>query len=312
MNYRKVGKWGLQVSELSLGSWVTFGKSLDLTQIKQLMKAAFDAGINFFDTAEVYAEGAAELLMGQALELFAREEIVVSTKLFWGGQSVNSKGLSWKHLVEGTKRSLRRLNLDYIDILYCHRPDPNTPMEETVRAMDHLIQSGYAFYWGTSEWPKEHIAEAHRIAEKYLALPPIVEQPQYNLFSRYRVEKEYAPLYDAYGMGLTTWSPLDSGILTGKYNDGIPSGSRLDTNKWLQDHLSYSKIEKVKKLQLVAAECDCSSSQLAIAWCLKNPRVSSVILGATSLEQLEHNLGALSVKEQMSEEMFRKISQLFT
>lgn len=312
MEYRRLGKWGLQVSELSLGSWITFGSTLDINSVKEIMKDAFDQGVNFFDNAEVYGSGASEMLMGEALKQFPRSECVVSTKIFWGGNKPNSIGLSWKHLVEGTKHSLQRLDLDYVDILYCHRPDPNTPIEETVRAMDHIIKSGLSFYWGTSEWSKEQIQEAHHFAEKYGCNLPAVEQPQYNLFHRYRVEKEYATLTKDHGMGLTIWSPLDSGILTGKYNEGIKKDSRLDRHKWLRDQLTEFKIQKVKQLQNIAEKLKVSCTQLAIAWCLKNPRVSSVILGVTSKEQLLHNLEAISLKDRLTDEIMKEINGLFS
>lgn len=312
VEYRKLGKWGIQVSELSFGSWITFGSELDVNSVKECMKCAFDNGINFFDNAEVYANGSSEMLMGEAFRLFPREEIVASTKIFWGGKSPNSVGLSWKHLVEGTKRSLKRLQLDYVDLLFCHRPDPNTPIEETVRAMNHIIQSGLAFYWGTSEWSRPQIEEAHQIATVNHLIPPAMEQPQYNLFHRYRVEKEYLPLYENFGMGTTIWSPLDSGILTGKYNEGIPAGSRLHTHNWLKEHLSQYKIEKVKKLQKIAEKLDASAAQLAIAWCLKNPHVSTVLLGATQISQIEHNLKAIHVKHLITDEILKEINELFS
>jgi len=311
MEYRKLGKWGIKVSELSLGSWITFGAALDLDEATKCMKYAFDHGVNFFDNAEVYGNGTSEILMGKVLPLFPREEVVVSTKIFWGGSSVNSIGLSWKHLVEGTKNSLKRLNLDYVDLLFCHRPDPHTPVEETVRAMNYLIQAGLVFYWGTSEWSREQIEEAYEIAMIHHLIPPAVEQPQYNLFHRSRVEHEYQPLYENFGMGLTTWSPLDSGILTGKYNDGIPDNSRLAAHNWLKDHLSSFKIDKVKKLKKIADGLGISTAQLAIAWCLKNRHVSSVILGATSVEQVEHNLKAAEVKHQLTEEVMQELNALF-
>jgi len=311
MKYRKLGKWGLQVSELGLGSWITFGTSLDQSLVTKLTKQAFDAGINLFDNAEVYAEGVAETLMGQALQQFSREELVVTTKIFWGGNLPNQMGLSHKHLIEGTKKSLKRLKLEYVDILYCHRPDPNTPVEETVRAMDQIIRSGYAFYWGTSEWPKNLIVEAHDIAERLGAYPPAVEQPQYNLFCRQRVEKEYVPLYKNYGMGITSWSPLDSGILTGKYNEGIPDKSRLAKHEWLKEHLSEAKIQKVKKLQAIANTLGCTVGQLALCWCLLNRDVSSVLLGVTSAQQLEENLQALKVKEIITNEIVDQINSIF-
>lgn len=311
MRYRKLGKWGLQVSELGLGSWITFGSSLDIEQVKKLMKEAFDAGINLFDNAEVYGEGVAETLMGQALQLFPRDQIVVTTKLFWGGHSPNQIGLSHKHLMEGTKNSLKRLGLEYVDILYCHRPDPNTPVEETVRAMDLIIRSGFAFYWGTSEWPKELIEEAQEVAARLHAFGPVVEQPQYNLFHRGRVEKEYVPLYKKYGMGITSWSPLDSGILTGKYNDGIPAKSRLSDHEWLKDQLSQAKIQKVKKLQEIAQGLGCTVGQLALSWCLLNPHVSSVLLGVTSSQQLKENLQTVRIKENLTEDIVKEINSIF-
>ena len=306
-----MGKWGLQLSELSLGSWITFGTVLDAGHVRKIMKHAFDAGINFFDNAEVYSDGLSETLMGEALQMFPRQEVVISTKIFWGGKAPNTSGLSWKHLVEGTNNSLKRLNVDYVDILFCHRPDPNVPVEETVRAMDFLIRQGKVLYWGTSEWAKEHIVQAHEVAQAYNCIPPVVEQPQYNLFHRYRVEVEYEPLYQVYGMGVTTWSPLDSGILTGKYNKGIPEGTRLERHSWLQGRLNSAKIEKVKKLELIAEGLGCTTTQLAIAWCLKNPYVSTVLLGVTTLAQLTHNLQALSVKDQLTEAVLHQIDTLF-
>jgi len=311
MEYRKLGKHGIQLSELSFGSWITFGSELDIEGAKDCMKFAFDNGMNFFDNAEVYANGASEMLMGEALKLFPREEIVASTKIFWGGKSVNCNGLSWKHLVEGTKRSLKRLQLDYIDLLFCHRPDPNTPIEETVRAMNFLIQSGLIFYWGTSEWSRQQIEEAHQVATLHHLIGPAMEQPQYNLFHRYRVEHEYRPLYEHYGMGTAIWSPLDSGILTGKYNEGIPQGTRLHQHNWLRDHLSQFKIEKVKRLEKIATKMGVSTAQLAIAWCLKNPHVSTVILGASQVSQIQHNLKALSVKSLLTDEIIAEINVLF-
>ncbi len=312
MEYRKLGKWGIQLSELSFGSWITFGADLDSSGVKECIKFAFDNGINFFDNAEVYSNGASEMLMGDVLQLFPREEIVVSTKIFWGGKGPNSIGLSWKHLIEGAKNSLKRLQLDYVDLLFCHRPDPNTPVEETVRAMNHLIQQGLVFYWGTSEWSRSQIEEAHQIATLNHLIPPAMEQPQYNLFHRYRVEKEYASLYDSVGMGTTIWSPLDSGILTGKYNEGIPEKSRLHNHNWLQEHLSYTKVEKVRKLQKIADQLSASCAQLAIAWCLKNPHVSSVILGASQVSQIKHNLKAVQLKAHLTDEIMQQIDAIFS
>lgn len=312
MKYRKLGRSGLKVSELSFGSWLTFGGSLDATGVRSLMKRAVDLGVNFFDNAEGYARGEAENLMGEALRQFRREDLVIATKIFWGGNGPNDTGLSWKHLVEGARSSLRRLKVNYVDILFCHRPDPDTPLEETVRAMDYLIRSGCVFYWGTSEWSAEQIQKAHEVAEKYNCFAPTAEQPQYNLFARDRVEKEYAEVCDKLGLGLTTWSPLASGLLSGKYQNGIPQGSRLDKNDWLRQELTPSKLARVKKLGEIAATLDCSMSQLAIAWCLTNPRVSSVITGATSREQLEENLRASEVKDRITETTRREIERILT
>jgi voltage-dependent potassium channel beta subunit len=274
------------------------------------MKRAFDLGINFFDNAEVYADGASEMLMGEALSLFRREDLVLSTKIFWGGKGVNDIGLSWKHLVEGTKRSLKRLCVDYVDLLFCHRPDPHVPIEETVRAMNYLIQAGFIFYWGTSEWSREEIEQAWAVAEKHNLIGPYMEQPQYNLFHRDRVEKEYAPLYSTYGTGTTIWSPLDSGILTGKYNEGIPQGSRLHQQQWLQKQLTPEKIAKVKKITEVARSLDMTCAQLAIAWCLKNKNVSSVILGATSTAQLEQNVKASELKQKLTQQVMDQLAAI--
>lgn len=310
MDYRNLGRSGLKVSEISFGSWITFGSSLDLQGAKACIRAAYDAGVNFFDNAEAYGEGASELIMGEALKEYKRDELVISTKIFWGGRGPNMTGLSWKHLVEGTKKSLRRLQMDYVDMLFCHRADPSTPIDETVRAMDYLIKSGHAFYWGTSEWSKEDIEKAHHIAREINAIPPVMEQPQYNLFHRERVEHEYLPLYQKYGMGATIWSPLDFGILTGKYNQGIPAGSRLETHPDLRSHLNEEKLMKVKQLTVIANELRCTPAQLAIAWCLKNHHVSSVIIGATSPEQITENVQASHLKHQLTEEVMGQIEAI--
>ena len=310
MKYKNLGRSGLKVSELSFGSWITFGGGLDNDGVKRCMKRAFDLGVNFFDNAEVYAKGESETLMGEAARSFRREDLVISTKIFWGGNGPNDTGLSWKHLVEGTRNSLRRMKLSYVDILFCHRPDPTTPIEETVRAMDHIIKSGYAFYWGTSEWSAAQLQAAFDAADRYNCIPPTAEQPQYNMFYRGRVEREYDPLYKKYGLGLTTWSPLCSGILSGKYNDGIPKGSRLDKNDWLQKELTPSRSAQVKKLAEIAKELDCSLSQLAIAWCLKNPHVSTVILGASNESQIEENVRAADIKDRLTDTVMRSIDKI--
>lgn len=311
MDYRNLGRSGLKISEISFGSWITFGQNLDIQGVRDCLRTAYDAGVNFFDNAEAYAGGVAELLMGEVLREFKRDELVISTKIFWGGRSPNMSGLSWKHLVEGTKNSLRRLQLSHVDLLYCHRPDPNTPIEETVRAMNYLINEGLVFYWGTSEWSIEDIEKAHQIAKDVHAIPPVMEQPMYNLFHRDRIEREYLPLYQKYGMGITSWSPLDFGILTGKYNQGIPPGSRLDQHADLRSTLTEEKIDKVKKLTAIAHELSCSPAQLAIAWCLKNQHISSVITGATHPQQVAENLQSSYVKAQLTEEVMNQIENIY-
>ncbi len=316
MEYRNVGKSGLKISELSFGSWITFGSSLDFEGIKACMRIAFENGVNFFDNAEAYGYGTSELLMGEALRDYKRENLVISTKIFWGGMGPNQTGLSWKHLVEGTKNSLRRLQIDYVDLLFCHRPDPSTPIEETVRAMDVIIRSGLAFYWGTSEWSAGEIEKARAIALQYNAFAPIVEQPQYNMLHRSSVEVEYAHLYgdgdakDSHGLGLTTWSPLASGILTGKYNDGIQQGSRLSRYPDLAQYLTPETLGKVKALSKLARTLDCTVGQLSIAWCLKNPRVSSVITGASSPQQVQENMQAVRLKKSLTEEVMQEIERI--
>lgn len=309
MRYRHLGKAGIRVSELGFGSWITFGESLDLYGVRECIHAAFDSGVNFFDNAEAYAGGASELLMGEVMRQYRREDLVLSTKIFWGGQGPNEKGLSWKHLVEGTKNSLRRLQLEYVDLLFCHRPDPETPIEETVRAMEHLVRSGLVFYWGTSEWSAGQIRQAHEVARQLNAYPPQMEQPEYNLFRRERVEHEYDALCES-GMGLTTWSPLESGILTGKYNDGIPEGTRLSRHEELQGRLSNDKVGKLQQLGNLAQELGCTQAQLSIAWCLLNPHVSSVITGATSVDQVYENMGSIRILDKFKPDVIQRIEQI--
>lgn len=311
MRYNRLGRAGIKVSELSFGAWLTFGPKLDLEAVKACMRFAFENGVNFFDNAETYADGQAETLMGEAIKDYRREDLVISTKIFWGGRGPNDTGLSWKHLVEGTNAALKRLRLEYVDLLYCHRPDPNVPMEEVVRCMDHLIRRGSAFYWGTSEWSAEEIKAAHRVAGAMNCIPPVMEQPQYNLLARARMEREYAPLFLEFGMGITTWSPLASGILTGKYNHGIPKKSRLAEVEWLKNRLDKSKIEKVQRLEPIAMALGATLSQVAIAWCLKNPNVSTVILGATNVEQLRENLAASTVRDRLTSEHLAAIDDIF-
>jgi voltage-dependent potassium channel beta subunit len=282
------------------------------------MTEAFERGVNFFDNAEAYASGKAEVVMGNVIRRagWKRSDLVVSTKLFWGGKGPNDKGLSRKRIVEGTERSLSRLQLDYVDLLYCHRPDPETPIEETVRALNHVVAQGKALYWGTSEWSADEIAEAAAIAARANLLGPTTEQPQYNMFHRDRVEKEYARLYDDIGLGTTIWSPLASGLLTGKYDQGPVRGTRaeLPGMEWLREELvgepARPKIEKVKKLKSVADQLGCSRAQLAIAWCLKNPHVSSAITGATKREQVTENLGALAVMGRLTPDVMTTIDRI--
>jgi voltage-dependent potassium channel beta subunit len=314
MEYRHLGASGLKVSALSLGAWITYGGQVGEELAYDCMTAAYEAGVNFFDNAEAYASGNAEIVMGKVIEKagWKRSDLVISTKIFWGGDGPNQSGLSRKHLVEGLKASLERLQTDYVDLLFCHRPDIYTPIEETVWAMNHLIDRGMAFYWGTSEWTAQQIMEAYGIARREHLIPPLMEQPEYNMFHRRRVEYELAPLYRKIGLGTTIWSPLDSGILTGKYNDGIPEGSRLALEgfEWLKNRLVQEKIEKVRQMAPVAQELDCSIAQLALAWCLKNPDVSSVITGASKPEQVWENMQALEVAERLTPQVLERIEAI--
>ncbi|HEX8681027.1 MAG TPA: aldo/keto reductase [Ardenticatenaceae bacterium] len=315
MDYRRLGKSGLQVSALSLGAWVTYGEQVDEEVAVACMSAAYEQGVNFFDNAESYAQGRAETVMGNVIKKmdWRREDLVISTKVFWGGKGPNDTGLSHKHIIEGVNNSLRRLQMDYVDLLFCHRPDPDTPIEETVRAMDILIRQGKVFYWGTSEWSAADIMRADAIARQYNLTPPTMEQPQYNMFVRDRVEKEYDPLYDELGYGTTIWSPLASGLLTGKYNQGIPEGSRasLDGYQWLQNSvIRPDRIEKVHKLAPLADELDCTLAQLALAWCLANPNVSTVITGASRAQQVHENMKALTVVPQLTPDLIARIDEI--
>lgn len=310
VQYNNLGRAGIKVSELSFGSWITFGKQIGLSEVKALMHLAFDNGMNFFDNAEAYAHGDAEVLMGKAIQEFRREDLVVSTKIFWGGNGPNDTGLSRKHLLEGTKNSLRRLQTDYVDLIFCHRPDPHTPVEETVLAMDFLVRQGYALYWGTSEWSAVQLEEAYQIAKELNCIKPSMEQPRYNLFFREQLEKNYLPLFEKYGMGTTIWSPLASGILSGKYNQGIPRDSRLARETWLVPDNFMQLIEKTKQLDIIAKNLECTLSQLALAWCLKNPHVSTVITGATKPEQLVENVKAVKVKNKLTPDIMKKIDEI--
>ena len=314
MEYRRLGGSGLNVSALSFGSWVTFGAQLDTGSAEPLMRAAYDAGINFFDNAEAYAAGASETIMGQVLKKtgWRRDSYTVSSKVFFGAvpnPGPLQKGLSRKHVHDACHQALARLQVDYLDLFFCHRPDPETPIEETVRTMHGLIQQGKVLYWGTSEWSAQEIMEAHAIARQYNLTPPTMEQPQYSLLSRARVEQEYARLYTQIGLGTTIWSPLASGVLTGKYNNGIPKDSRLNLPgyEWLRKRLEgeagVKTIAKVKRIAVVSDQLGLSLPKLALAWCLKNPHVSTVILGASRVAQLQENLSALEVVPQLTSEV---------
>ena len=315
MQYRHLGRSGLKVSALSYGSWVTFGDQIDTDRAAECMQIAYDHGVNFFDNAEAYAGGQSEVMMGEIIQDkgWDRSDLVVSTKIFWGGDGPNDTGLSRKHVIEGTEAALERLQMDYVDLVYCHRPDLETPIEETVRAMSYLVDQGYAFYWGTSEWSAEQIRHAVEFARRAHLVPPTMEQPQYNMFHRERVEQEYAPLYEDAGLGTTIWSPLASGLLTGKYNDGIPEDSRLATEgyEWLQDQvLREKRIETVRRLTGVADDLGCTTAQLALAWCLKNPYVSTVITGASKPHQVEENMKAIEVAPQLTPDVLDRIEAI--
>ena len=317
MEYRRLGHAGIKVSLLSFGSWVTFHNQLGTDTALDCMQAAWEAGVNFFDNAEVYAGGKSEEIMGAAFrELgWPRESYLVSTKLYWGLRDGpnTKKTLNRKYLLQGIEGSLDRLDLDFVDMVFCHRPDPQTPIEETVWAMHDMVSSGLALYWGTSEWPAHAIADAYEIAERYHLRKPVMEQPQYNLLARERVEEEYAPLYEKYGMGTTVWSPLASGALTGKYLDGVPEDSRatLPGYEWLREIIvSEDGKETVRRVVDVAKELGCSAAQLAIAWCAKNPHVSTVITGASRVDQVRQNMEALEVLPMLTDEVLARLEGL--
>lgn len=318
MQYRRLGSSGLQISALSYGSWVTFGTQADEDLVYEMMKTAFEAGVNFFDNAEAYAGGKSEILMGNAIKRggWKRSDLVISTKIFWGGDGPNASGLSRKHILEGTDASLERLQLDYVDLIFAHRPDINTPIEETVRAFNHVINQGKVLYWGTSEWSAAQIMEAYAVARREHLIPPQMEQPQYNMFHRDRVENEYAHLYEEIGLGTTIYSPLASGFLTGKYNQGIPEGSRatLEGFEWLRKNLTNDaakdRIQKVGQLFPIAEEIGASMAQLALAWTLKNPRVSSTITGASSVKQVVENMKAINFVDQLTPDMMERIETI--
>ena len=319
MEYRRLGRSGLQVSVLSFGSWVSFSKQINDKLAEDLMSMAYDNGINFFDNAEVYALGESEKMMGRVLKKnkWDRTSYVVSSKAFWGWRGKDNKpnqtGCSRKHLIEACHEALQRLQVDYLDLFFCHRPDKNTPIEETVWAMNHLIQQGKVLYWGTSEWSGVEIMEAHRVAQQYRLIGPTMEQPQYNMFERDKMEREYLDIFRTVGMGTTIWSPLASGLLSGKYNEGIPKNSRfgLEGFDWLRDRwVTEDKLKKVKKLAALADKIDVSTAALSIAWCIKNPNVSTAILGATKKQQLTENLKSLDVVKKLTPELMEKIEDI--
>jgi voltage-dependent potassium channel beta subunit len=319
MEYRYMGRTGLQLSLLSFGSWVTFHKQLDDNLADELMGIAYDNGINFFDNAEVYALGQSEKMMGRVLKRknWERSSFCVSSKVFWGWHGKESKpnqsGLSRKHIFEACNEALERLKVDYLDIFFCHRPDKKVPIEEVVWTMNLLIQQGKILYWGTSEWTGVEIMEAHRVAQQYKLIGPVVEQPQYNLFEREKMEKEFLMVFKTAGMGTTIWSPLASGLLSGKYNTGIPEGSRfaLKGFDWLKDRwMVDDRIEKVKKLAALAQELDVSTAAFSIAWCIKNPNTTTAILGATNKEQLNENLKSIDVLPKLTSEIINKVEEI--
>jgi voltage-dependent potassium channel beta subunit len=318
MEYRYLGNSGLQVSALSLGAWVTMGGQISEDSSYECMQVAYDAGVNFFDNAESYAHGNAEIVMGNVIKKagWKRSDLVISTKLFWGGRKPNQTGLSRKHIIEGFKASLARLQMDYVDLIFCHRPDIYTPIEETVRAMNFLIDQGLTFYWGTSEWSAAQIMEAHSIARQNGFIPPTMEQPQYNMFTREKVEREFARLYKEIGLGTTIWSPLASGLLTGKYNEGIPQGTRvtLEGYEWLREGFenkrAIQRIEKVKSLVPIADNLGMTVAQMAIAWCLKNPNVNTVITGASKPQQVSENMKAMDFMEKLTPEVVEQIESI--
>lgn len=319
MEYRSLGRSGLKISALSFGTWVTFGEQVGEDTAAACLEAARKAGVNFFDSAEAYAEGRAEVVLGRLVRKLGwkRSDLVVSTKIFWGGDGPNDKGLSRKHIVEGALASLERLQMDYVDLIFCHRPDDqHTPVEETVRAMSHLVDRGLAFYWGTSEWPAELIREAYDVARRERLVPPTMEQPQYNMFHRERVESEYRRLYRDFGMGTTAWSPLASGFLTGKYAHGVPAGSRLSLRGygWLRKRYGTREavrlLKKLGQLDRLAVSLKLTLAQLALAWCLKNPDVSTVITGASRPEQVTENMKAVDAVERLTSGVMEKIEKI--
>ena len=321
MEYRRLGRAGLQVSALSFGTWVTFGHQVDLDTAEACLVEAYEAGVNFFDNSESYARGRSERVLGELLSKLGwrRDSFIVSSKVFWGtvkDPKPTQRGLSRKHVHDACHQALERLQLDYLDLFFCHRPDPETPIEETVRAMDTLVRQGKVLYWGTSEWNAQQLTEAYAVAGRLGLTPPTMEQPEYNMFRRQRVETEFVPLYRDYGLGTTIWSPLASGLLTGKYNDGIPEDARanLEGYEWLHDHFSSEegqrKIAKVRQLSGLAQEFGTTMPRLALAWCLKNPHVSTVITGASRVSQVQENMKAVDDVAKLTEDVLQQIEAI--
>ena len=318
MNYRRLGKTGLKVSELSYGSWVTFSFQLRVEDATEMMKLAYDHGINFFDNAEAYASGRSEIIMGDAIRNlgWSRDSFIVSSKVFWGGEKPTQQGLSHKHIIDACNNALKRLQVDYLDLYFCHRPDPETPIEETVRAMHTLVMQGKICYWGTSEWPASEIEEAFRITRDLGLTPPSMEQPEYNMFSREKMENEYLDLFEQEQLGTTTWSPLCSGILTGKYMDGMPTGTRtsLKNYKFIKDQFEsddyVQRHQKVKELHQLAEDLGLPLVNLALCWCLKNQNVSTLILGASKVEQLKQNLDSINHMERLDDSAMERIETI--
>lgn len=313
MHYRRLGRSGLKISEISLGAWVTFGSQVDEDTSLDLIQAAYDAGVNFFDNADIYANGLAEIVMGKALKSMPREALVISSKVFWPTMpGPNGRGLSRKHIIESVNATLKRLGTDYVDLYFCHRFDPDTPIDEIVFTMDTLVRQGKILYWGTSEWRAWQVSAAFAAAMQHHLTPPSMEQPQYNMFHRRRVEMELSSLCKEYGLGLTTWSPLYYGILTGKYNDGIPEGSRasLDSMAWIRDRITPERVAIVRELTKVAEDLHITTAQLAIAWLLRRKEISSVITGATNLKQLQDNLDSAEAVEKLQDDVLERIEQI--
>ena len=311
MEYRHLGTYGLRVSQLSLGAWLTFGEQIDQETARACMLAAYEAGANYFDNADIYANGQAELVMGKVMQELKRSDLVISSKVFWPtGPGPNDRGLSRKHIMESLHASLKRLGTDYLDLYFCHRYDPETPLEEVVRAMDDLVHQGKVLYWGTSEWRGGQIAHAVGLARQWGLVPPAVEQPQYNMLTRQVVEGELLEAARAHGIGLVVWSPLASGILTGKYNQGIPGGTRLEQHAWLREELTPQRIQQVRQLSQVAAELGASPAQLALAWLLRLPEISSVITGASRAEQVRENLAAAAFQEKLTPQVLERIEAI--